>query len=215
MRLQHADRVVDDRVARRRRGDDAGIGADALGPGADGHAGLSGRNGLLRTQLEAERSAGLDRLDAEYLTAGRAQQLHRDQAEQAEPDDHNLLAERDLGAPDALQRDRAERRERRRPGLHSGRRSRNEVGGHRHDLCVAGAAGARARDELARPEVRDATGVDHKAGARVAKRHVGSSDAPGKVKRVAQTVLAHVLECLAYQIRVADGAHRQRPAASA
>ena len=172
--------------------------------GASIQAERQGAGNPLRVQIEPDHPAPV-----------RPQQLHRDLANQSEPDDRHALAERRRGAADPLERDGPDRGERRRPGLHSGRRSRNEVGGHRHDLCVAGAAGARARDELARPEVRDATGVDHKAGARVAKRHVGSSDAPGKVKRVAQTVLAHVLECLAYQIRVADGAHRQRPAASA
>ena len=115
---------------------------------AAAHGGV-GRNDLLGAQLGRQRAPLGRWLDAEYLTAGRAQQLDRDQPEQAEADDDHPLAERRLGAPDALQRDRAERREGRVAQRHAVGHRGDEVGGHRHDLCVAGAAGARAGDVLA------------------------------------------------------------------
>ena len=190
-----------------------GVGAVAAGPVDRRLRRALGRERALGAELLGKPAPPLDRLDAEHAAAGGAQDLDREQPEQAEADHDDPLAQRRLGAADALHGDRAERRERGVANRDAVRHGRDEVAGDRDDLGVVRAAGAGARDELTDREVRDAAGVDHPASARVAERRVVADRAADELDRVADAVLACVLQRLEHEVRVADGAHRKRAAA--
>ena len=71
-----------------------------------------------------------------------------------------------LGAPHALERDRAERDGGRGVEAELVRHPRDEVHGHGDHLCVVREPGARARDAVARREAVDlGAGLDDDAGA--------------------------------------------------
>jgi hypothetical protein len=137
-----------------------------------------------------------------------------DEPDEAEADDDHPLAERRLGAAHALQSDGAHGGEGRVAQRHALGHGSDEVAGHRHDLGVVGAAGARAGDVLADAELGDPAGVEHDARARVAQDGVVGDRVAHRLDRVAHAVLAGVLERQQHEVGVADRAHRQRAAAA-
>jgi hypothetical protein len=211
---QHADGVVDDRVARARGGDEHRVGADAARPLLGRRPGAVGGDDALGAQLDAQRAPLGRRLDAQHATARRAQQLGGDEPDEAQADDDHPLAQRGVGAADALKRDRAHGGEGRVAQRHALGHRRDEVAGHRHDLGVVGAPGAGAGDVLADAEVGDPAGVQHNASARVAQDGVVGDRVTHRLDGVAHAVLAGVLEREQDEVGVADRAHGQRAAAA-
>ena len=159
-----ADRVV----GARRRGADE----DRVGPA---------RPGGLAVELAAQRDLGarvgrevaepLGEVDAEHPAAGGERDPDGELADQAEADDGDARADLDVGAPEAVHRDRAERRE-------GGVLERDPVGDRRAeqarddvDLGVVGGAGAGDGDPVAGPDPADlAADLDRDAGGAVAER---------------------------------------------
>ena len=154
----------------------------------------------------AERAALLDRLDAGHAAARRAQGLDGDQAEQAEPDDDDAIAERRLCAAHALERDRPDRGEGRvahRDRLGDGD---DEVRGHGDDVGVVCTPRSGAGDPLADVQLGAAAGVEDGPGAGVAERRILGDGAADRVDRLPDAVLAGVPKRLRDEVRVLDRA---------
>ena len=130
--------------------------------------GAAQRAGLLRGP-----AAGLDHVQAHDLDAGGDQEPDDELTDQPEPDHTGGLAERDLGAPDALHRDRPDRGERGVLGGNTVRHRDAQVRRYPVDLRVQGELVARGGDHLADRELlRAGTDLDHDAAQRVAERGV-------------------------------------------
>ena len=202
MRRSIANGVVDDLASGGPGADHGGVGADTARPSSDRLASLLRRGDAVGAELEGERSATLVGFEPEHLAARGTQELHRQQAEQAEADHDRSLAERRLGTPHPLQRDRADRREGGRARSNTFRDDRDQVAGDRDDLGVVRAPGARTGDELPDAEVGDPARIQHDPGARVAERGVGRSHPAGEIERFTDAVLAEMVERLLDQLGV-------------
>ncbi len=126
--------------------------------GALQHAGHEVALGDGEALVEAERRRPLDavgpHVDADRHGAGGAQHLHGDLAEQAEAEHRDAVAEADLRAPHALQRDRAERAEGGLLERDAVRDARHQVARHDVDAGVVRVAGAGAGHAVADVQVR-------------------------------------------------------------
>ena len=191
------------------------VGAGAARPRRD----RGGRLDPVRARSSAPSSAAsarrsLDRLDSRHAAAGRAQRLHGDQAEQAEPDDDDALAERRLGAAHALDGDRADRGEGRvARGDASGTGATRLAGTDTTSAWFARPAPAQAT-RWPTWNAGDAAGVEHGARARVAERVC-----PGRPRRATSPIVSRTpcsRACLSVwrdEVRVLDRARGERAGA--
>jgi hypothetical protein len=147
---------------------------------------------------------------AEHAAAVGAQDLHGDEADEAEARDHHRLAERRLREADALQRDRAEHREGRARVVHAVRDAGAEVLRHRHGLGVLA-----VRDHaLAHREPVDAGAhLEHPPDVAVAERQRLVELALHGLERGGHAVRAHLLEHLAHLVRLLAHLVEQRTTA--
>ena len=98
----HAHGCVGDLVAARRGRDDHRVGAEPFRPAFDGGLRLVGGDDELGSELGRQLATALDRLDSDDAAPGGAHHLHREEPEQAEPDDDHSLSERRLGTANTL-----------------------------------------------------------------------------------------------------------------
>jgi hypothetical protein len=120
-----------------------------------------------RAELLGEREPRRVEVEAEHGAAIGAQDLHGDQADQAEAHHHHTFAQGRLQQPHALQRDRAQHGEGRRVVAHPVGHARAQVLGRDHDLRVR----AVRYHPVADLETRDAgADLDHLADVAVAER---------------------------------------------
>ena len=130
------------------------VGADAAGAG-ERHFRQRLADGDVGAELLGERGARGVGVEADHAAAVGLEDLHGQQADQAEAHHDDGLAERRRRLPHALQRDGAERDEARVLVVDAGGHAHAEVLRHGVDLGVIGEPGAGAGDAVAEREAGD------------------------------------------------------------
>ena len=116
---------------------------------------LAGDDSALGAQALGEPDPVLHHVDPDHASPGGSQDLHREEADEAEPHHDDRLPELGAGPAHAVEGDGAERDERRVPELHGLRDLDDEIAGDHHVLGVIGVAGAAAGHPVAHGELGD------------------------------------------------------------
>ena len=164
---------------------------------------------VLRAQIDrfdSERTCQRQPLridvDAEHRTAVRAQQLRRQQSDQAQSADHDALAESRRGEPNPLQRDRSHDGERRRIVVDVVGNPRAQVCRDGHDLGVLPVRS----DPVAEREAADpGADVEHGTDVAVAQRQRLVELCAHRLVGRGETVGAHLLDDLFHPFRLLAG----------
>ncbi len=193
-----------DRIAGVGRGsDDHGI--DAVAARKIGHAPrdvVAATDAVVRAELARERDLRVIEIDAENAAAGRLEDLHRQLAEQPQPDDGHRVAEPDLRRPHALQRDRAQRDEGRLVEAHALGDLHRQILRHEDRFGVRGVIHPRAGNAIADAKLlRARPHLAHRPRAAVAERQRRLQPRPHRVDRIPQPVALQLLQHLPHQIR--------------
>ena len=170
----------------------------------------AGQVHALRAEPAGEREPPGVHVDAQHAAAVRPQDLHGDEADEAEPRHHHRLAERGLDQADALQRDGAQHGEGGALVVHAVGDAGAEVLRHDHGFGVLA-----VRDHaLADREALDpGAHLEHPADVAVAERQRLVELALHGLERGGHAVRAHLLEHLADLVRLLAHLLEQRAAA--